>query len=191
MNPLENFSIAQLRNELDRRGERNEYKEKIKCLTDALSYAKLVVDGYALEIRNGAEFTGVDLIEKGFCQGILFKDAVKNIESRENAYKKALRCEECNGTDFEIRTRADTKTFTVTVYCEKCKPRRTLKKYVYYLNTSLDKIKFDWESMDDENKNWLLVSFRQWANIGIMPQLQAQLVPRYMSSTSERLDGKE
>jgi hypothetical protein len=48
----------------------------VERLTDALEYAVKVVDGYALEIHEA----GLDA--EGFCQGVLFKEAVTDINKR-------------------------------------------------------------------------------------------------------------
>jgi hypothetical protein len=45
-------------------------------LSDALDYAVKVVEGYALEIREA----GFDA--DGFCQGVIFKEAVEDINKR-------------------------------------------------------------------------------------------------------------
>ena len=50
-----------------------------KALMAALKYAVKVIDGYELEIRNSKETIGIDLIEKGFCQGEVYKKALDHI----------------------------------------------------------------------------------------------------------------
>jgi len=42
-------------------------------LSEALEYALKVIDGYALEIREAG------LNETGFCQGVIFREAVTDI----------------------------------------------------------------------------------------------------------------
>lgn len=44
----------------------------------ALDYAKSLIESYQLDIR-ASEWTGVNLVEKGFCQGTIYQDALETI----------------------------------------------------------------------------------------------------------------
>lgn len=46
-----------------------------ESLSSALVYAIKIIESYQRDIRN-SEWTGVDLVEKGFCQGSIYKEAV-------------------------------------------------------------------------------------------------------------------
>ena len=52
---------------------------KEKCLEDALRYAVLIIQSYESDIRN-SDWTGVDLVGRGFCQGDIYRGALKMIE---------------------------------------------------------------------------------------------------------------
>jgi NTP pyrophosphatase (non-canonical NTP hydrolase) len=53
------------------------YNNDAKSLSKAFKYAVEVIEGYALEIRNSKEIIGIDLVEKGFCQGRIFKKPIE------------------------------------------------------------------------------------------------------------------
>jgi len=53
-------------------------EEKIQKLEDAVQYAMHIIESYEMDIRD-SEWTGVDLVEKGFCQGRIYKNAILNI----------------------------------------------------------------------------------------------------------------
>lgn len=58
-------------------GEEKSVREQ--RLEMALGFASLVISGYAMDIRN-SEWTGVDLVAKGFCQGRIYREAPQTIE---------------------------------------------------------------------------------------------------------------
>lgn len=53
---------------------------------EALDFAIAVIESYEMDIRN-SEWTGVDLVEVGFCQGRIYKQALPRIKA---AMGKAL-----------------------------------------------------------------------------------------------------
>ena len=53
----------------------------IDKLQDALDYAMKIIENYQLDIEH-SEWTGVSLAEIGFCQGIIYKDALVDIRRR-------------------------------------------------------------------------------------------------------------
>ena len=52
-------------------------------LIEALKYAIKIIEGYESEIRNSA-WIGMDLEQKGFCQGVIYKDAIQDINKIAN-----------------------------------------------------------------------------------------------------------
>ncbi len=48
----------------------------------ALDFAIRIIESYKLCILNSKEDIGIDLKKKGFCQGIIFKKALKIIEKK-------------------------------------------------------------------------------------------------------------
>lgn len=46
----------------------------------AIEYAKRIIESYQLDLRHSHEFAGVDLVEKGFCQGVVYRDAIATID---------------------------------------------------------------------------------------------------------------
>ena len=52
-------------------------------LVEVLNYAIRIIKNYELDIRNSEEVIGIDLVKKGFCQGIIYKDALKVIEQKK------------------------------------------------------------------------------------------------------------
>lgn len=49
------------------------------ALNDAVRVAIIVIESYEMDIRN-SEWTGVDLVAKGFCQGSIYVRARETIE---------------------------------------------------------------------------------------------------------------
>jgi len=49
----------------------------------ALNHAIAVIESYQLDIRN-SEWTGVNLREKGFCQGTIYRYAISDILNTAN-----------------------------------------------------------------------------------------------------------
>lgn len=49
---------------------------------DALKYAVEIVESYEMDIRNAETTIGINLVEKGFCQGRIYKNATKEIRRR-------------------------------------------------------------------------------------------------------------
>lgn len=58
-------------------------------LLEALRYAVLIIEGYESEIRN-SEWTGVRLDERGFCQGVIYREAVSDILRRAGIDRSAF-----------------------------------------------------------------------------------------------------
>ena len=56
---------------------------EIVRLAEALGYAVSIIESYEMDIRNAKDIIGIDLIEKGFCQGTIYKNAIKKIEKTE------------------------------------------------------------------------------------------------------------
>ena len=50
-------------------------------LRSALRYALAIIENYQVDIRH-SERTGVNLVEKGFCQGVIYRDAYADILRR-------------------------------------------------------------------------------------------------------------
>ncbi len=48
----------------------------------ALDFAIRIIENYKLCILNSKEEIGIDLEKKGFCQGSIFKNALKDIEKK-------------------------------------------------------------------------------------------------------------
>lgn len=48
----------------------------------ALDYAIGVIENYEMDIINAEEMVGINLAEKGFCQGRFYKNAIAAIERR-------------------------------------------------------------------------------------------------------------
>ena len=46
----------------------------------ALKYAISIIENYKLDLMNSKEMLGIDLVKKGFCQGDVYKEALKDIE---------------------------------------------------------------------------------------------------------------
>lgn len=58
-------------------------------LVEALKHAINIIESYELDIRNSKEVIGIDLIEKGFCQGTIYEYAIYDINDIiENGSKK-------------------------------------------------------------------------------------------------------
>jgi hypothetical protein len=53
--------------------------EREAALAQALEYAVLIIDSYALDIRHSA-FLDVELVDVGFCQGSIYKGAHEAID---------------------------------------------------------------------------------------------------------------
>lgn len=53
--------------------------DEVAQLNAALELAVAVIESYEMDIRN-SEWTGVDLVECGFCQGTIYKNAVSRIK---------------------------------------------------------------------------------------------------------------
>jgi len=52
-----------------------------KCTDcEAIEYAKLIIENYEMDIRNSMVSFGIDLVELGFCQGTVFKNAIQHID---------------------------------------------------------------------------------------------------------------
>lgn len=49
----------------------------------ALDFAILIIENYELDIKHSKEQVGIDLKRKGFCQGIIYKNALKIIERKK------------------------------------------------------------------------------------------------------------
>jgi alpha-L-fucosidase len=60
-------------------------KEETTRLNEALKYAIKIIENYQLDIRN-YKWVGVNLIEKGFCQGEIYRTALETI----GKYKSGL-----------------------------------------------------------------------------------------------------
>lgn len=72
--------------------------ERIAVLTDALEFAITVIRGYQMEIRN-SEWVGVDLKQKGFCQGQAYATAIQII--REKAGMEMTRLDRADAEQFK------------------------------------------------------------------------------------------
>lgn len=55
-------------------------KERQEALETALDYAICIIESYQMNIRNSHEIIGCDLVEKGFCQGTIYKYALRVID---------------------------------------------------------------------------------------------------------------
>lgn len=66
---------------------------ELENMTAALNHAKLIIENYEMDIRSG-DWTGVNLVEKGFCQGSLYKKALETINKFTNS---SMSLEECLG----------------------------------------------------------------------------------------------
>ena len=55
-------------------------EKKLYNALQALDHAKAVIRNYQLDIANSS-WTGIDLVEKGFCQGYVYKMALSDIEA--------------------------------------------------------------------------------------------------------------
>lgn len=62
--------------------------EQIENLKAALDMARTVIGNYEAEIRGAADLIGVDLVEKGFCQGRVYKNALAMIDRIEKGELK-------------------------------------------------------------------------------------------------------
>jgi hypothetical protein len=58
-----------------------EHDPTIAHLLAALQYALGIIENYEMDIRDSA-WTGVNLQERGFCQGVIYRDAVRDILRR-------------------------------------------------------------------------------------------------------------
>lgn len=61
--------------------------DQIEKLKIGLKYALLIIQSYEMDIRN-SDWIGVDLIEKGFCQGKIYKEARKDVLRRSGLLEK-------------------------------------------------------------------------------------------------------
>jgi len=52
---------------------------KENTLREALDYAIRIIENYEIDIRN-SEWVGVDLVDKGFCQGSIYEKAIEDIK---------------------------------------------------------------------------------------------------------------
>ncbi len=50
----------------------------------ALEYAIKIIESYEMDIRNAPTTIGVDLIQHGFCQGRIYKEAIEKIKEATN-----------------------------------------------------------------------------------------------------------
>jgi len=58
-------------------------------LVYALKHATSIIESYELDIRNSEEVIDINLVDKGFCQGSIYKNALENINNIiENGKKK-------------------------------------------------------------------------------------------------------
>jgi len=48
-------------------------------LLKGLEYAVKIIEQYESDIRNSKDLIGIDLAEKGFCQGVIYKEALSKI----------------------------------------------------------------------------------------------------------------
>lgn len=54
--------------------------ERIAALERALEHATLVIENYEMDIRN-SDWTGVNLAAVGFCQGVIYRRALRTVQS--------------------------------------------------------------------------------------------------------------
>ncbi len=52
-----------------------------ECLKEALNYAVRIIESYEMDIRN-SEWTGINLKDKGFCQGTIYTEAIADIKHK-------------------------------------------------------------------------------------------------------------
>lgn len=56
---------------------------------NALDYAISIILSYEMELRNSCDMLGINLIERGFCQGRIYKEALQRIDTlRKEVGKK-------------------------------------------------------------------------------------------------------
>ena len=48
----------------------------------ALEFAVLIIEHYELDIKNSKKEIGIDLVKRGFCQGVIYKNALKIIDRK-------------------------------------------------------------------------------------------------------------
>lgn len=46
----------------------------------ALEYAKRIIESYQMDIRDSARRLNIDLVALGFCQGLIYREAIPTIE---------------------------------------------------------------------------------------------------------------
>lgn len=56
----------------------------------ALKFATRIIKSYQSEICNSKEFLDIDLVEKGFCQGSIYTEALKDIENLYTGKRLAI-----------------------------------------------------------------------------------------------------
>ena len=49
----------------------------------ALNFAIAIIENYELDIKNSRAEFGIDLVKRGFCQGVVYKNALKIIEQKK------------------------------------------------------------------------------------------------------------
>lgn len=57
-------------------------KDVTKTINEALEYAIKVIRSYEMDIRNSESLMGIDLKRKGFCQGLIYREAIRDIKKR-------------------------------------------------------------------------------------------------------------
>lgn len=76
--------IARLR---EVEAERDATRAREATVRQALDYAIQIIESYEFDIRHSRAWTGVDLMSLGFCQGIIYREAVADIKRRRGNEK--------------------------------------------------------------------------------------------------------